>query len=65
MFSGYRDPYIYTLTFTTSYVDLYIEEEGEFEQLPDTYFELTIKKDEILVANRFDPRAYDKLGSVN
>ncbi len=64
LFSGYRDTNTHEVTFTTNYVDLYIEEEeGEFEQLPETYFELTIKKDEILIANRFDPKVYERINS--
>lgn len=66
LFSGYREQESLELIFTTNYLDLYIEEhEGDLDQRPESFFELTIKKEEIIIANRFDIRAYERLNPQN
>lgn len=66
LFSGFRETESLELIFTTNYLDLYIEEnEGDLDQKPESFFELTIKKEEVIIANRFDIRAYEKLNPQN
>lgn len=60
LFSGYRDPVTYQVTFVTNYLDLYISE-GDESDIPANHFDLILKLDSIVSATRFDPKIFGAL----